>query len=64
MKNLYNILNPLDQFEIKDIISLSLPIFNNLKINITNLAVYLILSIMLIFLKVLLVNNKKIVYNK
>jgi F-type H+-transporting ATPase subunit a len=46
--NLYSeILNPLDQFEIKDLVSLDLPIFANLHISLTNINLYLIIAIIL-----------------
>lgn len=43
--NLYReILSPLDQFEIRDLISLNAPIFGYLHISITNIGLYLIIA--------------------
>lgn len=41
---IFNILNPLEQFEIRDFISLNAPIFLNLNISLTNISFYLIIG--------------------
>jgi hypothetical protein len=59
--NLYReILSPLDQFEIRDLISLDGPAFGNLHISITNIGLYLTIAGLFIFVVNLLSTN----YNK
>jgi F-type H+-transporting ATPase subunit a len=63
MINNFNIiLSPLDQFEIRDLLSLEIP---NLHLAITNIGLYLIISILFILvLKLLSTNFNKLVSNK
>lgn len=57
--------NPLDQFEIRDLISLKIPLLDNLHLSITNIGAYLLVSIVLIInLSLLSTNNEKIIENK
>lgn len=57
--------SPLDQFEIRDLISLQIPLLDNLHISLTNIGLYLLISIFLIInLSILSTNNNKIVSNK
>jgi F-type H+-transporting ATPase subunit a len=59
--NLYReILSPLDQFEVRDLLSLDAPIFGNLHISITNIGFYLTLGVVFILILNLLSTN----YNK
>lgn len=59
--NLYReILSPLDQFEIRDLLSIDAPVFGNLHISITNIGLYLTLAGLFIFVMNLLSTN----YNK
>jgi len=45
-----NIISPLDQFEIRDYIELNLHIFEELKISLTNISLYLILASIIVLL--------------
>ena len=57
-------MSPLDQFEIRDLISLNAPILGNLSLSITNIGLYLTIGGYLVFmLSVLGNNNEKIVSN-
>jgi len=56
--------SPLDQFEIRSLLSLNAPIFGNLNISITNIGLYLtIAAITVLALNVLAINYKKLVGN-
>jgi F-type H+-transporting ATPase subunit a len=58
------ILSPLDQFEIRDLLSLDIGLFNNLHFSLTNLGLYLIISMFLIIsYSLLAINNNKIIPN-
>ena len=50
MKFNIQILSPLDQFEIRDLLSIDLPIFDNLHLSLTNIGLYLILGTSIIAL--------------
>jgi F-type H+-transporting ATPase subunit a len=54
------ILSPLSQFEIRDLLSLDAPILGNLHFSITNIGLYLVLGAFFIFIINLLSTN----YNK
>jgi len=57
--------NPLDQFEIRNIIGLDLSVLNNLHLSLTNIGLYLILSLILSLMFTLLTeNNEKLLMNK
>ena len=57
----YNeIISPLDQFEIRDLISINAPIFGNIHISLTNIGLYISLGVFIVFSLSLLTNN----YNK
>lgn len=64
-----NILNtqitsPLDQFEIRDLLNIDAPILNNLHISLTNIGLYLSISLILILaISILSTNNNKLVSN-
>ena len=59
-----HVISPLDQFEIRNLISLNAPIFGNLSLSLTNIALYLIIGGYLVFMISLLsTNNNKIVPN-
>lgn len=63
MNNLFFITNPLDQFEIRDLISINAPILGNLSISLTNILLYLIISFSIIVLLSSITNNtRKLVY--
>ena len=64
MKVNFDIISPLDQFEIRDLISLNAPVLGDLSFSITNIGLYLTLSGYLVFaLSVMSVNNGKMVSN-
>jgi len=57
--------NPLDQFEIRNIIGLNLSVLNNLHLSLTNIGLYLVISLILSFMFTLLTENKeKLLMNK
>ena len=56
--------SPLDQFEVRDLLSLDAPILANLHISITNIGLYLTIAFMIIFvLNLLAVNYNKVISN-
>jgi F-type H+-transporting ATPase subunit a len=63
--NLYsNIISPLDQFEIRNLLSIDAPILGNLSISLTNIGLYLTIAGYLVFIiGALSTNNNKIVPN-
>ena len=64
MNNFLHITSPLDQFEIRDLLSINAPILGNLSISLTNIGLYLTLAGYLIFaLGILSNNNNKIIPN-
>ena len=64
MNSFFNIISPLDQFEIRELISLNAPILGNLSLSLTNIGLYLTLGGYLIFILSLVGNNnEKIVSN-
>lgn len=46
--NQLEVASPLDQFEIRDLISIDAPLLSNLHLSITNITLYLIISLFLI----------------
>ena len=63
--NLYReILSPLDQFEIRNLLSLDAPIFGNLHISITNIGFYLTIGgLFILTMAILSTNYNKLVSN-
>ena len=57
--NYFNIVSktPLDQFEIRSLLSLNLPILGNLQISLTNIALYLTIAAFITFILNLLATN-------
>jgi F-type H+-transporting ATPase subunit a len=56
--------SPLDQFEIRNFISIDAPILANLHLSITNIGLYLIISALItLILNLLATNNNKILSN-
>jgi F-type H+-transporting ATPase subunit a len=51
------ITTPLDQFEIRDLISISAPILGNIHISLTNISFYLIISFFMLLNFNLISNN-------
>ena len=59
-----NIISPLDQFEVRNLLSLEAPILGNLSISLTNIGLYLTIGGYLIFIMSLLsTNSNKLVPN-
>lgn len=59
------ILSPLDQFEIRDLLSLDIPLLGYLHFSITNIGLYLTIGLFLIIIIYLLSTNyDKLVSNK
>jgi len=57
-------LSPLDQFEIRNLLSIDAPIFANMQISLTNIGLYLTIGAFLIIsLNLLAINYNKIVSN-
>lgn len=64
MEQLVTITSPLDQFEIRNFISLELPILANMQLSLTNIGFYLIISLSVaVILSLLASNSNKIVSN-
>jgi F-type H+-transporting ATPase subunit a len=63
---LYNIsMNPLDQFEIRDLISLNISFINNMHISLTNISFYLIIAgLLTLYLHLYTNNNLNILSSK
>ncbi|RYE16086.1 MAG: hypothetical protein EOP34_00220 [Rickettsiales bacterium] len=62
--NLYNISSPLEQFEIRDLLSLDAPILLNLHLSLTNIGLYLcIAATLVIALNLLATNYNKVIAN-
>ena len=58
------ILSPLDQFEIRDLLSLDAPILGNLHISLTNIGLYLTIGVFFILvINILSTNYNKLVSN-
>ena len=59
-----NIFSPLDQFEIRNLISLDAPILGNLSLSLTNIGLYLTIAGYLVFVSsILATNNDRIISN-
>jgi len=62
--NFSNIISPLDQFEIRNLISLDAPVLGNLSISLTNIGLYLTIAGVLVFtISLLSNNNNRVVSN-
>jgi len=58
------IASPLDQFEVRDLLSLNAPILGNLNLSLTNIGLYLTIGVLIILiLNILTTNYNKIVSN-
>jgi len=60
MQNLNIVLSPLDQFEIRDLLSINASLLGNSQISVSNIGLYLSIGIFIITLLSLLATN----YNK
>jgi F-type H+-transporting ATPase subunit a len=64
MVNFTSIPSPLDQFEIRNLLSLDAPILANLHISLTNIGLYLTIGAVLVLtLNILATNYNKVVSN-
>jgi F-type H+-transporting ATPase subunit a len=64
MHNLDIILNPLDQFEIRDLLSINVSLLGNIHFSLTNIGLYLLIGTFIIIIYSLLAtNNYKIIPN-
>ena len=54
---LLDVSSPLDQFDLRDLLSLDLPVLGNIHISITNIGLYLTISAFFIFILSLLSTN-------
>jgi F-type H+-transporting ATPase subunit a len=62
--NIFNAASPLDQFEIRNLLSLDAPILGNLHISLTNIGLYLTLgTIFILSLNLLATNYNKVISN-
>jgi F-type H+-transporting ATPase subunit a len=63
-RQIQNILSPLDQFEVRDLLSIDLPLLFNLHLSITNIGLYLTIAATIVLgLNILATNNNKIIAN-
>jgi F-type H+-transporting ATPase subunit a len=64
MSNLDFVLSPLDQFEIRDLFSINISLLGNSNFSLTNIGLYLLISLIIIIIySILGTNNEKIVPN-
>jgi len=64
MRNFLDITSPLDQFEIRNLLSLDAPILGNLSLSITNIGLYLTIAGYLVFiLNIMSTNNNAVISN-
>lgn len=64
MSNYTIITSPLDQFEVRDLLSLDAPLLGNLHLSLTNIGLYLVIGLFLVLsLNVLATNYNKVVSN-
>jgi F-type H+-transporting ATPase subunit a len=68
MNTIFNTFNfttsPLDQFEIRDLVSLDLPVLANIHLSLTNIGLYLVIAFLISLLfTTLATNQNKIVSN-
>jgi F-type H+-transporting ATPase subunit a len=58
------IINPLDQFEIRDLVSIHTPIIGNLNLSLANITLYLIISsIIIVGITSITNKSKKVIFN-
>jgi F-type H+-transporting ATPase subunit a len=62
--NIFNTASPLDQFEIRNLLSLDAPVLGNLHISLTNIGLYLTLgTIFILSINILATNYNKVISN-
>lgn len=63
-KLIQEVTTPLDQFEIRDLLSIEAPVLNNFHVSLTNIGLYLVIGFTLtIIISILSTNNNKLVSN-
>ena len=63
-KETHRIFSPLDQFEIRDLLSIDIPLLLNLRISVTNIGLYLTIAATIVLCLSLLASNEtKVVSN-
>jgi len=64
MNTFLNIASPLDQFEIRNLLSLDAPILGNLSLSLTSIGLYLTIGgYLILVLNLLATNNNRVVSN-
>lgn len=64
MERFTHLTSPLDQFEIRSLLSIDAPIFGNLSLSLTNIGLYLTIAGYFVFvLNLMSTNNNKIISN-
>ena len=64
LNNLNYVLSPLDQFEVRDLLSINANLLGNVNLSLTNIGLYLTISMVVILTYSLLAtNNNKIIPN-
>lgn len=64
LNNLNYVLSPLDQFEVRDLLSINANLLGNVNLSLTNIGLYLTISLLIILTYSLLAsNNNKIIPN-
>lgn len=64
MNTLFNVVSPLDQFEVRNLLSLQAPILGNMSLSLTNIGLYLTIGGYLVFvISLLSTNNNKLIPN-
>jgi len=64
MNSFINITSPLDQFEIRNLLSLNVPVLGNLSFSLTNIGLYLTIGgYLVLILNLMATNNNKVVSN-
>jgi F-type H+-transporting ATPase subunit a len=64
MNSFLNITSPLDQFEVRNLLSLDAPILGNLSISLTNIGLYLTIGgYLVLLLNLMATNHNKVVSN-
>nr|YP_010033050.1 ATP synthase F0 subunit a [Tuber calosporum]QOW39558.1 ATP synthase F0 subunit a [Tuber calosporum] len=64
MLSFKNITSPMDQFEVRNLLSLDVPLLGNINMSITNIGLYLIIGVLIVLsLNLFATNNNKIVSN-
>jgi hypothetical protein len=59
-----NIISPLDQFEVRNLVSLNAPVLGNLSFSLTNIALYLTIGgYLVLILNLMATNENKILSN-